>query len=184
MEEKNECPLDDTRWPPPGTNIAKPLHLLLGDKGEKCIYYNLIYENDAPQVTYWKAETKSKATAAYAEMGLPPAPVSKEGKTKEQFKKEREEAKQQESPRARTAVMHARSTSMLCDISKGLRGTIWQLDKQHLYVWKCIEVVQKAASHKAVNMGTAHEKFEMFGVGLKGINGDLLLVSQKIDPPA
>jgi hypothetical protein len=143
----------------------------------------LIYENDAPQVTYWKAETKSKATAAYAEKGLTSAPVSKEGKTKEQFKKEKEEAKQQESPRARTAIIHAKNTGVLHEISKGPRGTIWQLDEEHLHIWKCIEVVQKAASHKAVNMGTSHEKFEMFGVGLKGIKGDLLLVSQKIDPP-
>ncbi|KAF1942091.1 hypothetical protein EJ02DRAFT_183803 [Clathrospora elynae] len=185
-EERNKCPHEDTRWPPPNSSIPKPLHLLLGDKPDKLIYYHLIHENDASQAKDWRGEIKSKALAAYASKGLAVPPVSKDGKTKDQLKKVKEAAKLQEVGTAKSAIMSVSMARMLMkEISMGPRGMIWQLDGEHLHVWKCIEVVQKAVPSKAVNMepSLGKLKFEVFGVGLKGIKGDLLMVSQRVDGP-
>jgi hypothetical protein len=83
-EEKDQCPFGDTRWPPPNVSISKPLHLL-GLKGEKPIYYHLVYENSSPQADFWKGPLKAQATTTYAEKGLALS-ISKEGKSKKEMK--------------------------------------------------------------------------------------------------
>jgi hypothetical protein len=83
-EEKDQCPFGDTRWPPPNVSISKPLHLL-SVKGEKPIYYHLVYENSSPQADFWKGPLKAQATAAYVEKGLALS-ISKEGKSKKEMK--------------------------------------------------------------------------------------------------
>lgn len=178
-EEKNSCPFGDTRWPPPNASISRPLNLLIG-KGEKVLYYHLTYENDAPEVALsWRDPMRSKATAAYAEKGLV-VEVSKEGKSKKEIKIEKQKALEEEIPKAKLAVINAKNTRMLTELSTGPRGTIWQLDEEHLHVWRCIEVVQKV--HGVVGLGPdRREVFSMFGVGLKSIKDDLLLVSQRVD---
>ena len=120
---------------------------------------------------------KAQATAAYAEKGLA-LPVSKEGKSKKDVRAAKERALEDEAPKAETEIVQARNTSMLKDLSSGPRGTLWQLDEEHLHVWRCIEVVQKV--HGAVSLSAERrEIFSMFGVGLKRIDGDMLMVSQK-----
>ncbi len=179
-EEKNQCPFGDIRWPPPNVSISKPLHLL-SDKGEKPIYYHLIYENNSPQVDFWKGPLKAQATEAYAGKGFA-LPVSKEGKSKKEFKVAKEKALEDEAPKAKMAILQARNMKMLRELSSGPRGTIWQLDEEHLHVWRCTEVVQKV--HGAVSLSAERrEIFFLFGVGLKGINGDMLLVSRKAEIP-
>jgi len=175
-EEKNQCPYGDTRWPPSNVSISKPLHLL-SDKGEEPIFYHLLHENNSPQVEFWKGPVKAQATAAYAEKGLA-LPISKEGKSKKEFKIAKERALEDEAPKAETEIVQARNTNMLKELSNGPRGTLWQLDEEHLHVWRCIEVVQKV--HGAVSFSAERrEIFSMFGVGLKRIDGDMLMVSQK-----
>ncbi|KAG9195929.1 hypothetical protein G6011_01050 [Alternaria panax] len=179
-EEKDQCPFGDTRWPPPNVSMSKPLHLL-SDKGEKPIYYHLIYENSNPRVDFWKGPLKAQATAAYAEKGLVLS-TSKEGKRRKEVKAAKQKALEEEAPKAKMEILQARNTKMLKALSSGPRGTIWQLDEQHLHVWRCIEVVQKVAG--AVSLSAdRRELFSMFGVGLKGIKGDMLLVSQKAEVP-
>jgi hypothetical protein len=180
-EEKKQCPSGDTRWPPPDVSISKPLHLL-NDKGENPIYYHLIYENNSPQVDFWKGPLKAQATAAYAAKGLA-STISKEGMSKKEIKAAKEKALENEAPRAKMGILQAKNTKMLKELSSGPRGTIWQLDDQHLHVWRCIEVVQKVSG--AVSLSAdRREIFSMFGVGLKGIKGDMLLVSQKAEVPS
>ncbi|KAI4618652.1 hypothetical protein J4E80_005254 [Alternaria sp. BMP 0032] len=175
-EEKNQCPYGDTRWPPGNVSISKPLHLL-SDKDEEPIFYHLLHENNSPQVEFWKGPVKAQATAAYAEKGLA-LPISKEGKSKKEYKKAKERALEDEAPTAKTEIEQARNTKMLKELSSGPRGTLWQLDEEHLHVWRCIEVVQKV--HGAVSLSAERlEIFSMFGVGLKRIDGDMLMVSQK-----
>lgn len=175
-EEKNQCPYGDTRWPPANVSISKPLHLL-SDKGEESIYHHLLHENNSPQVEFWKGPMKAQATAAYAEKGLALL-ISKEGKSKKELKAAKERALEDEAPEAKTEIEQARNTKMLKELSCGPRGTIWQLDEEHLHVWRCIEVVQKV--HGAVSLSAERrEIFSMFGVGLKRIDGDMLIVSQK-----
>ncbi|KAI4691249.1 uncharacterized protein J4E84_003540 [Alternaria hordeiaustralica] len=175
-EEKNRCPYGDTRWPPANISISKPLHLL-SDESEEPIYYHLIHENNSPQVEFWKGPVKAQAIAAYAEKGLA-LPISKEGMSKKEIKAVKERALEDEAPRAKTEIEQARDTKMLKDLSSGPRGTLWQLDEEHLHVWRCIEVVQKV--HGAVSLSAERrEIFSMFGVGLKRIDGDMLLVSQE-----
>jgi hypothetical protein len=132
----------------------------LNDKGENPIYYHLIYENNSPQVDFWKGPLKAQAAAAYAAKGLA-STISKEGMSRREIKAAKEKALKNSGP----------------------RGTIWQLDDQHLHVWRCIEVVQKVSG--AVSLSAdRREIFSMFGVGLKGIKGDMLLVSQKAEVPS
>jgi hypothetical protein len=179
-EEKNQCPFGDTRWPPPNMSMSKPLHLL-SDKGDKPIYYHLIYENNSPQVDFWKGSLRAQATSAYAEKGLA-LPISKEGKSKREFKAAKEKAFEDEAPKAEMEILQARNTKMLKELSSGPRGTIWQLDEEHLHVWRCIEVVKKV--YGAVSPGAERrEMFSIFGVGLKSIDGDMLMVSQATEAP-
>ncbi|CAG5188077.1 uncharacterized protein ALTATR162_LOCUS11862 [Alternaria atra] len=180
-EEKCQCPSGDTRWPPPNVSMSKPLHLL-SDKGEKPIYYHLIHENSSPQVDFWKGPLKAQATAAYAKKGLA-LQISKEGKSKKELKAAKEKAFENEALKAKMEIMQARNTKMLKELSNGPRGTIWQLDDEHLHVWRCIEVVQKV--NGAVSLSAERrEIFYMFGGGLKGIDGDMLLVSQEAEVPS
>ncbi|KAL1793594.1 hypothetical protein ACET3X_008576 [Alternaria dauci] len=177
-EEKGKCPFGDTRWPPPNVSISKPLHLL-SEKGEKPIYYHLVYENSSPQADFWKGPLKAQAIAAYAEKGLALS-ISKEGKSKKEIKAAKEKALEEEAPKAKMEILQARNTKVLKELSSGPRGTIWQLDEGHLHVWRCIEVVQKVTG--AVSLSAdRREIFSMFGVGLKSINGDMLLVSQQAE---
>jgi hypothetical protein len=146
----------------------------------KAIYYYLIYENEAPEVALsWRDPMKSKATAAYAEKGLM-LQLSKEGRSRKEIKVEKQKALEDEVPQAKMVIVNANNTKMLKELSAGARGTIWQLDVEHLHVWRCIEVVQKV--HGAVSLGPdRREVFSMFGAGLKSIKGDMLLVSQRVD---
>jgi hypothetical protein len=57
-EKKDQCLFGDTRWPPPNVSISMPLHML-GDKGEKPIYYHLMYEDSSPQVDFRKGSSKA-----------------------------------------------------------------------------------------------------------------------------
>ena len=179
-EEKEQCPFGDTRWPPPNVSISKPLHLL-SEKGEKPIYYHLVYENSSPQADSWKGPSKAQATAAYAEKGLALS-ISKEGKSEKEMKAAKQKALEEEAPKAKMEILQAKNTKMLKELSSGPRGTIWQLDEGHLHIWRCIEVVQKVTG--AVSLSAdLREIFSIFGVGLKSINGDMLLVSQKAKVP-
>ena len=102
-EEKDQCPFGDTRWPPPNVSISKPLHLL-SEKGEKPIYYHLVYENSSPQADFWKRPLKAQATAAYAEKGLAMS-ISKEGKSKKEMKAAKQEALEEEAPKAKMEIL-------------------------------------------------------------------------------
>jgi hypothetical protein len=113
-EEKNQCPFGDTRWPPPNMSMSKPLHLL-SDKGDKPIYYHLIYENNSPQVDFWKGSLRAQATSAYAEKGLA-FPISKEGKNKKEFKAAKKKALEDEAPKAEMEILQARNTMMLKEL--------------------------------------------------------------------
>ncbi|CAN9388001.1 unnamed protein product [Alternaria alternata] len=162
-EEKDQCPFSDTRWPPPNVSISKPLHL------------------DSPQADFWKGPLKARATAAYAEKGLALS-ISKEGKSKKDMKVAKQKALEEEAPKAKMEILQAKNTKMLKELSSGPRGTIWQLDEGHLHIWRCIEVVQNVTG--AVSLSAdLREIFSIFGVGLKSINGDMLLVSQKAKVP-
>ncbi|KAI4941154.1 hypothetical protein J4E91_010945 [Alternaria rosae] len=131
-EEKNQCPYGDTRWPSANASIFKPLHLL-SDEGEEPIYYHLLHENNNPQVEFWKGTVKAQATAAYAEKGLA-LQILKEGKSKKEFKAAKERALEDDAPKATMEIRQARDTKMLRELSSGPRGTIWQLDEEHLHV--------------------------------------------------
>jgi hypothetical protein len=102
-EEKDQCPFGDTRWPPPNVSISKPLHLL-SEKGEKPIYYHLVYDNSSPQADFWKGPLKAQATAAYAEKGLAMS-ISKEGKSKKEMKAAKQEALEEEAPKAKMEIL-------------------------------------------------------------------------------
>jgi hypothetical protein len=165
-EDKTACPHGDMRWPPPNGSYSNPLHLLLDAKGEKRIYYDLIYKNRAPEVSFRKQEIKSKAQHNY-----------------QQKQSARNNATGEEEKSAmRLAIFQAQNSRNLKKVSVGPRGTIWLLDEEHVDVWKCIEMVQKSSPHQAVNLGLeGWQKFELFGVGLKGNKDDVLLVSQSVN---
>jgi len=141
----------------------------------------LVYENSSPQADFWKGPLKARATAAYAEKGLALS-ISKEGKSKKDMKVAKQKALEEEAPKAKMEILQAKNTKMLKELSSGPRGTIWQLDEGHLHIWRCIEVVQNVTG--AVSLSAdLREIFSIFGVGLKSINGDMLLVSQKAKVP-
>ncbi|KAF1851036.1 uncharacterized protein K460DRAFT_361786 [Cucurbitaria berberidis CBS 394.84] len=178
------CPEGDTRWPPPESSYPRPLHLLLDEKREKRIYYHLIYKNSAPEANHWKQEIKSKAGLFYNQKFPPPPSIKKEGKTAHQIQQEKEQAEIENKGRARGAIIAAKMQRKLREISSGPRGTIWILEEENAELWSCIEFVQKASPpHYAVNLGATTERFEIFGLGLKGERDHILLMSQKVTAP-
>ncbi|CAO2649448.1 Nn.00g068330.m01.CDS01 [Neocucurbitaria sp. VM-36] len=180
-KERAMCPDGDMRWPPPNSSHSKPLHLLLDEKGSKCIYYHLIYKNCAPEAKHWMLEIKSKARFFYKQKFPPRSPIKQEGRSTKQVQQEKEQVEIDDKGRARSVIITARMQRKLREISHGPRGTIWILEEENIDVWRCIEVVQKASPpHNAVNLGTIREKFEIFGVGLKGQKDHVLLLSQTI----
>ncbi|KAI8940723.1 hypothetical protein NX059_001989 [Plenodomus lindquistii] len=178
--EKSACPKGDTRWPPPKTPHAKPLQLLLDDKGSARIYYHLIHKNPAPEAKFWKKEILSKAQAFFAQNFPPREPVDIANQSAQQVQEAQEQAAFEEQGRLRNAIMTAKLQRRLRQVSTGPRGTIWLLEEESVEVWKCIEVLQKGDSDKCVRIQGVGERFEIFGVGLKAEKDHVLLVSQSV----
>jgi hypothetical protein len=185
-EEKSQYPHSDTRWPLPHTSTPYLLRLDPDSSSSETrpIVYNLIYQNSDPSAELvWKGEIVSEATAAYAEKGIagPTQAVlgDKAGKTKAEIRREREKALEEEAGPALMSILHAKNTAKLEEVSKGPRGTIWNLHSWHLHVWRAIEVVQKARG--SVRLGEERLVFEVFGVRRKKREKNMLLVSTKMD---
>jgi hypothetical protein len=101
-EEKAACPFSDTRWPPKGEYL-RPLHFRYEVNGtKKRVYYNMIYQNTAFEVTGWLLDIE--ATAAEATSNIPTG----------------------EAPQIN--IMNALNSKKLRVISEGKRGKIWILD--------------------------------------------------------
>jgi len=75
-------------------------------------------------------------------------------------------------------IMHALNSKKLRVLGKGKRGKVWLLEEGSAGIWLRMESMQKERG--AVRLMTGNEKFELFGVGLKGKNGDVLLVTWPI----
>jgi hypothetical protein len=117
-KEDSKYPLNDARWPIPLSSESSPLELKRDDKGANPIYYILIYQNSDPEAKLrWKGEVVSRARAAYAEkeLDLPTQAVLRErgGKSKEEFREEKERALEEETGAALEAVHEAREGGWL-----------------------------------------------------------------------
>jgi hypothetical protein len=114
----SKYPLNDNRWPVPQSSESEPLELKRDDKGANPIYYMLIYQNSDPDAKLrWKGEVVSRARAAYAEkeMDLPTQAVlrGRGGKSKEEFKEEKDKALEDEVGPALEAVHESREGGWL-----------------------------------------------------------------------
>jgi hypothetical protein len=148
-EEKSASPFGDTRWPPKGEYL-RPLHLRYELSGvKKVIYYNLIYQNTAFEAIEWLRDIE--ATAAEATSNIP----------------------DEEAPQI--TIMNAFISKKLRVISEGNRGKIWILDKGCKGVWARMESMAEERGAVRVSMGWV--TFAVFGICLKGNNGDVLLIS-------
>jgi hypothetical protein len=148
-EERSSCPFDDTRWPPRGEYLC-PLHLLYTDEGAReRIYYNLIYQNTAFEATEWYRAIEARAAETTSEIP-------------------NEET-------AQTTIVNAFHSQKLRVISEGKRGRIWVLNEGCEEVWARMGSMEDERG--AVRVSTEWESFAVFGIGLKGNMGDVLLVS-------
>ncbi|KAH9872860.1 hypothetical protein J1614_005254 [Plenodomus biglobosus] len=180
-EEKAACPHGDTRWPPPKTSHSKPLQLLLNDKGSQRIYYHLIHKNLAPDSKFWKKEIQSKAQSFFARKFAPEERSDTSDKSSQELQDVKEQADFEEKGRLRNAIITAQLQKKMRVVSTGPRGTIWLLEEESVETWRCIEVLQKGDPNKAVSIGAVSERFEIFGVGLKGEKDHVLLLGQKVN---
>ncbi|KAL6708223.1 hypothetical protein ACN47E_003407 [Coniothyrium glycines] len=158
------CPQRDTRWPPPNGSYDKPLHLFLDEKGEKRIYYYLVYQNKSRQASSWKQEIRSRAAHLFEKSQG--AGTSTE--------------RTEQAAVMRMAIINAKNRQRLTSVSTGARGEVWILDEENMDVWTSIESIQQNSPQKAVNIRGQPESFEIFGLGLKGNKGDALLVSRPV----
>ncbi|KAF2854280.1 hypothetical protein T440DRAFT_388156 [Plenodomus tracheiphilus IPT5] len=179
--EEGACPDGDTRWPPPKTSHSKPLQLLLDVKGSQRIYYHLIHKNTAPESKFWKKEIQLKSQSFFTQK-FPSAEeqLTTSGESPQKIQEAKEQAEFEEKGRMRSAIITAKLQKKMRELSTGVRGTIRLLEEESVEVWKCIELLQKGDSNKAVRIGAVVEKFEIFGVGLKGEKDHVLLVSQRM----
>jgi hypothetical protein len=116
---KSKYPLNDNRWPIPHTSESEILKLKRDDASTNPIYYILIHQNSDPEAKLmWKGEVVSRARAAYAEkeLDLPTRAVvkgGKSGRSKEEFRGEKERALEEEVGPALEAVHESREGGWL-----------------------------------------------------------------------
>ncbi|KAF2128596.1 hypothetical protein P153DRAFT_293105 [Dothidotthia symphoricarpi CBS 119687] len=154
--EKNACPHGDVRWPPPG-EYPDALQLFYEEKGDrKRIFYNLIHDNSTSKAKQWETQVTTTAKAAQEKnKGMHPRMVV-------------------------TAAFNQKQA--VKQISSGPRGTLWLLGEGHEHIWECLKVLQDQAEAGTVRISADNDqRFRLFGVGVKGIKGDILLVSEKVE---
>lgn len=179
--EKAACSQCDIRWPPPKSAHPKPLQLLLDDRDPRRIYYHLIHENLAPESKFSKKEIQSKAQSFFTQKFPPPEASPIPGKSPQDLQEAEKQADFEEKGRLRKAIITTKLQKKMREVSTGPRGSIWLLEEESVEVWRCIEVLQKGDLKKAVRIGPMVERFEIFGVGLKGEKDHVLLLSQNVD---
>jgi hypothetical protein len=113
------------------------------------VYYNLIYQDTAFEATEWLIAMEAKA--AEATSNIP----------------------DEEAPQITT--MNAFNSRKMRVISEGKRGKLWILDEGCEGVWARMESM--AEERGAVRVSVGWETIAVFGVGLKGNKGDVLLLS-------
>ena len=137
------------------------MHLLYKKNGiMEHTYYHLIHQNTAFEARDWFKTLDARASEATSKVPIEEAP--------------------------QITIMNAFHSKKLRVISDGRRGKIWLLDEGSEEVWARMQAMQEERGAVRPLMGW--ETFEMFGMGLKGNNGDMLLISwpfpvEKVRPP-
>lgn len=113
------------------------------------MYYNLIWGNTADEAEDWKASIMEQAQKGASQIPSDQMP--------------------------QITIIQALNSKKLTVLGEGKRGKIWLLDEGNAGVWSRVASMQ--AERGAVRVLTGHEEFQVFGAGLKGNKGNILLVS-------